>query len=316
MTNTIQRITDISQGSSEWKLLRAGKYVSSTLSYKIRNKDVPASAIQQFKGVSDNIDPALSSMGHSGEEQCRNFLRDTGHDIINETPIYIDPETMLLSSIDGESSCKSVLYEFKTCVSTSSATYKKASTGVVPPQHMYQIQHTLALGVHQRALYVVCTLDNGTTGQLNKDSIIFIHVKPDPVIQKTIIERAKTFLKQMKDGSLQVPKSALPSNHKELTDEYINLKGSIDLLTRLAEEKRQELISIGVHEANNIAVTKVNGRKKTDFEAALKSVENELDEKTKETINQACQKFTTFGDDHFKVVIRKPFLKVDTNNLG
>lgn len=302
MSNNIQRLT-LQQGSQEWLDLRC-KYVTSTLSFKIKD-NFTDSAIKQFKGQSGSINQEYADMGHSGEEQCRDYLRSIGHDILPEQATYIDQEKGMLTSIDGESSCKTILYEFKTCKSSESQTYQKASKGIVPTAHEWQIQHSLAVTGHQRCLYVVCLLENGTTGPLDKDSIKFVHVYPDKAMQAKIEERAKEFMEAMKNGTLEVPSNALPENHLEIAKSLISLTGAIEYLKNEKEKLRQQLIEVGPHKANGVQVSKVQGKKKVDFPTALNEIWGDLRQEEQQIIKNSVEKYTTFADDYFRVATNK-----------
>lgn len=311
MSNNVKKISNIAQGSPEWHQLRTGKYVSSTLSYRIRNS-FGDSAIAQFYNRAGPIQKKYSDMGHLGERLVRKHLLSIGHDLSPEQPIFINEELGILSSVDGLSNCGSTLYEVKMVEKDTSETYVKACKGLVRDSHMYQIQHSMLCNPEfKKCTYIVARLTEGVTGELDVNSLRFVHVYPDKTVQAKIAERAKEFLKAMKEGTLEVPNNALPSNHLEIAKSLIDITGTIDYLTELKEELRQKLIAIGPHKANGVQVTKINGKKNIDFNAALNKVWSDLRQEEQLIIKNSVDKHTTFAEDHFRVQTKKTIMYVN-----
>lgn len=307
--SNIKRLTDLKQGSDEWLDLRC-KYVTSTLSHKIKDS-FSESAIKQFSGKASKINQEYANMGHLGESLVREHLKKAmGHDIIKEQPVYVSDELGMLSSVDGENSDGTVLYEIKTCKSAESQTYQKISKGVVPTEHMYQIQHSMLLVGYKRCFYCVALLTDGTTGDLDTSSLRFAWVEPDLALQAKIKERAAEFLKAVKEGTLEVPDTALPDDHLSIAKSLIDVTGAIEYLEKEKEKLRQKLIAIGPHKANGVQVTKVNGKKNVDFTAALNKVWSDLRQEEQLIIKNSVKEHTTFSDDYFRVSTKKTIMYV------
>lgn len=312
MSNNVKKITDISQGSPEWHELRTGKYVTSTLSFRIRN-EFTESAIAQFKGRSGPIQQKYADMGHLGESLVRKHLLSIGHDLSPTQPIYINEELGLLSSVDGISNCGTTLYEIKTVEKETSQTYEKACKGLVRDSHEWQIQHSMLCNPEfKKCTYIVCRLTEGVTGELDTSSLKFVHVYPNKAIMEKIAQRAKEFLEAVKNGTLEVPTNALPENHLEISKSLIDITGTIDYLSKLKEELRQKLIAIGPHKANGIQVTKIQGKKNVDFHSALSEVWGDLRPEEQVIIKNAVEKHTTFAEDHYRVTTKKKIMYVNT----
>lgn len=311
--SNIKRLT-IQQGSQEWLNLRC-QYVTSTLSHKIKD-NFSESAIKQFKGKAGKINEEYSKMGHLGETLVLKHLRDVmGHDIIQEQPTYVSEELGMLSSVDGENSDGTVLYEIKTCVSKDSKTYEKISKGVVPTQHMYQIQHSMALVGYRRCFYCVCLLTDGTTGDLDTSSLRFKWIEPDLVLQAKIKERAAELIKADKEGTLEIPATALPPEHKDIAESYMQVKGTIGHLEGVAKGLWKKLVAIGPHKANGVTVTKVNGKQNVDYRAALNKVWPNLRQEEQLMIKNSVEEHTTFSEDHYRVTTKKTVMYVDNSIL-